>query len=106
MAGSLAAHGDVRPENIMVLVEARKVKQLKLIDMDWAGIVGSAHYPVLLNTQKIVWPDGVGPGQALQQKHDIELLHLQVSSATCAANSNWRAMFAHSVQVSDMDVDL
>jgi len=106
VAGSLAAHGDARPENIMVLVESGKVKQLKLIDMDWAGSVGSAHYPVLLNTKKIVWPDGVGPGQALQQKHDIELMHLQVYSATRAANNNWRAMFAHSVQVSDMDVDL
>jgi len=106
VAGSLAAHGDARAENIMVLVESGKVKQLKLIDMDWAGSVGSAHYPVLLNTQKNVWPDGVGPGQALQQKHDIELMHLQVYSATRAANNNWRAMFAHSVQVSDMDVDL
>lgn len=106
VAGSPVAHGDARPENIMVLVEAGKVKQLKLIDMDWAGSIGSAHYPVLLNTKNIVWPDGVGPGQALQQKHDIELLHLQVDSATRAATNDWRAMFAHSVQVSDMDVDL
>ena len=103
--GASAAHGDARPDNIMVLMEASKIKQLKLIDMDWAGPVGSTQYPVLLNTKSIVWPAGVGPGQALQQKHDIELLHLQVKSATCAAVSNWRAMFAHSVQVSDMDVD-
>ena len=88
VAGAFAAHGDARPENIMVLVEAGKVKQLKLIDMDWAGSIGSAHYPVLLNTKNIVWPDGVGPGQALQQKHDIELLHPQVYSATRAANNS------------------
>ena len=58
-----------------------------------AGSAGSAHYSVLLNTTKIVWPDGVGPGQALQQKHDTELLHLQVNSSTRAADSNWGAMF-------------
>ena len=106
VAGSLATHGDAGPENIMVLVEAGKVKQLQLIDMDWAGCVGSTHYPVLVSTKNIVWPDGVGPGQALQQKHDIELLHLQVYSATRAANNNWREMFGHNVHVSDMDVDL
>lgn len=50
VAGAFAAHGDAKPENIMVLVKAGKVKQLKLIDMDWAGSIGSAHYPVLLNT--------------------------------------------------------
>lgn len=89
----------------MVLVEAGKVKQLKLIDIDWAGPVGSTQYPMLLNMKTIVWPDGVGPGQALQQKHDIELLQLQVNPSTRPAISNWRAMFAHSVHVSDMDVD-
>ena len=103
--GASAAHGDARPDNIMVLMEASKIKQLKLIDMDWAGPVGSTQYPVLLNTKSIVWPAGVGPGQALQQKHDIALLHLQTNPATHAAVCDWRAMFAHSVQVSDMDVD-
>lgn len=106
VSGSPAAHGDARPDNIIVLVEAGKAKQLKLIDMDWAGPVGSTQYPVLLNIKTIVWPYGVGPGQALQQRHDVELLQLQVNPATHAAVSNWRAMFAHSVQVSDMDMDL
>ena len=105
VAGSPAAHGDARPDNIMVLVEAGKVKQLKLIDMDWAGTVGSTHYPVLMNAKTIIWPEGVGPGRALQQKHDIELLHLQLNPAMRAAVNNWREMFANSVQVSDMDVD-
>lgn len=105
VSGTPAAHGDARPANSMVLIEAGKVKQVKLIDMDWAGTAGSTHYPTLLNTRSIVWPDGVGPGQALQQKHDLELLQLQVNPATRAAANDWRAMFAHSVQVSDMDVD-
>lgn len=39
------------------------------------------------------------------QKHDLQLLQLQVNPATRAAANDWRAMFAHSVQVSDMEVD-
>ncbi|KAL3158975.1 hypothetical protein ABBQ32_011373 [Trebouxia sp. C0010 RCD-2024] len=105
VSGTCAAHGDARPDNIMVLIEAGKVKQVKLIDMDWAGTVGSTQYPTLLNTRSIVWPDGVGPGQALQQEHDLQLLQLQVNPATRAAANDWRAMFAHSVQVSEMEVD-
>lgn len=105
VSGTPAAHGDARPDNIMVLIEAGRVKQVKLIDMDWAGTVGSTLYPTLLNTRSIVWPDGVGPGQALQQKHDLQLLQLQVNSTTRAAANDWRAMFPHSMQVSDMDVD-
>ncbi|KAL0021814.1 hypothetical protein WJX77_003390 [Trebouxia sp. C0004] len=41
-SGSFAAQGDARPDNIMVLVEACNVKQMQLIDMDWAGIPGNA----------------------------------------------------------------
>lgn len=80
VSGSLAAHGDARPDNIMVLVEAGNVKQMKLIDMDGAGIIGNAYYSVMLNAKTILWPAGAGPGQPLQQKHDVELLHLQVDS--------------------------
>ncbi len=105
VSGSPAAHGDARPDNIMVLVEAGNVKQLKLVDMDWAGITGSTHYPVLLNAKTVVWPEGVGPGQPLQQKHDIDLLQLQVNPATHASVNDWRQMFANGVQVSDMEVD-
>ena len=105
VSGTPAAHGDARPDNIMVLIEAGKIKQVKLVDMDWAGTVGSTEYPTLLNTRSIVWPDGVGPGQALQQEHDLQLLQLQVKPATRVAASDWRAMFAHSVQINDMDVD-
>ena len=71
----------------MVLIGAGKVKQVKLIDMDWAGTVGSTQYPTVLNARSIVWPDGVGPGQALQQKHDLQLLQLQVNPAVICSNS-------------------
>lgn len=108
VSGSPAAHEDARPDHIMVLMEAGKVKQLRLIDMDWAGTVGSTQYPMLLNARTIFWPEGVGPGQALQQEHDIGLLQLQMNPALYAAFNSWRIMFqleGHSVQVSSMDVD-
>ena len=104
VSGSFAAHGDARPDNIMVLVEACNVKQMKLIDMDWAGVSGSTFYPVTLNAQTILWPAGVGPGQPLQQKHDLELLKLQVNPALFAAGTSWRKMFPNGVQVSDMEL--
>ncbi|DBA87304.1 TPA: hypothetical protein ACH3X1_004362 [Trebouxia sp. C0004] len=103
--GSPAAHWDARPDNILVLVEAGHFKQLRLVDFDWAGVAGSTQYPVLLNAKTIVWPEGVGPGHPLQQKHDIELLQYQVNPATRAAVNEWRQMFANSVQVSNMEVD-
>ncbi|KAL0026839.1 hypothetical protein WJX77_005690 [Trebouxia sp. C0004] len=93
------------PDNILVLVEAGHFKQLRLVDFDWAGVAGSTQYPVLLNAKTIVWPEGVGPGHPLQQKHDIELLQYQVNPATRAAVNEWRQMFANSVQVSNMEVD-
>ena len=89
----------------MVLVEQGSVKQMKLIDMDWAGISGRVFYPAMLNAKTILWPAGVGPGKPLQQRHDLDLLQLQVAEPTCVADNNWRRMFANRVQVSDMQLD-
>lgn len=105
VSGFPAAHGDARPDNILILMEDGIPKQLRLVDFDWAGVAGSTRYPVLLNAKTIVWPEGVGPGHPLQQKHDLELLQYQVNPATRAAVNEWRQMFANSVQVSDMEVD-
>ena len=73
--GQAAAHGDARPENILVLMEMGKIIALRLIDLDWAGIAGKAKYPILLNTMSIQWPVGVAPGHTLQQHHDLQLLN-------------------------------
>ena len=35
-----------------------------------------------------MWPEGVGLGQALQQKHDISFLSIQVHPATCELSTN------------------
>ncbi|KAL0048118.1 hypothetical protein WJX82_008152 [Trebouxia sp. C0006] len=71
---------------------------------DLHRVSGSTFYPVTLNAQTILWPAGVGPGQPLQQKHDLELLKLQVNPALFAAGTSWRKMFPNGVQVSDMEL--
>lgn len=80
-SGLRAAHGDARPNDIMVCVQDGEVIKLKVIDMDWAGAAGTVVYPALVNTERVVWPEGVAPGKVLEQRHDRELLHLQGSKA-------------------------
>ena len=105
VSGSFAAHGDARPDNIMVLVEACNVKQMKLIDMDWAGVSGNTFYPVTLNARPILWTAGVGPGQPLQQERDLKLLQLQINPALRGAFNDWRKMFPNGVRVSNTKLD-
>lgn len=105
VSGLPAAHGDARPDNIMICVKDGKVLKLKLVDVDWGFAAGRVVYPALLNTKYIVWPEGVAPGKVLEQKHDTDLLHLQSNRATQSVVCDWRSMFSSSVEVSDMDMD-
>lgn len=89
----------------MVCVKDGKVLKLKLVDMDWAGAAGRVVYPALLNTKYIVRPEGAAPGKVLEQKHDIDLLHLQSNRATQFVVCDWRSMFSSSVEVSEMDMN-
>lgn len=102
VSGSFAAHGDARPDTIMVLVEACNVK---LIDMDWAGVSGNTFHPVTLYIRRILWTAGVGPGQHLQQEHELKLLQLQINPALRGTVNDWRKMFSNGVQVSNTELD-
>ena len=101
-----AAHGDTRPDNILVRMQAGEIVQLKLIDLDWAGIAGEAVYPILLNTRGIQWPAGVAAGLPLQQQHDRELLKLQVDPATAAGTNDWRRLTPHSIPSVIMETEV
>ena len=106
VSGRKAAHGDARPDNIMVLMRLGQIMELKLIDMDWAGLAGEEKYPTLLNTVAIQWPDGVAAGQPLKQEHDLELLNLQTHPIRAAATVNWRRLTTQSIAVSEaMEVE-
>lgn len=54
----------------MVCNTDNAVLEVKLIDMDWASVLGTARYPPLPNFNTLVWPQGVpvdpGKGWAWQ----------------------------------------
>ncbi len=47
--------------------------EVRLVDLDWAGEVGRAVYPPRMSSL-IDWHSAAGPGQQLQQEHDMHLL--------------------------------
>ena len=49
---------------------------------DVTGLVQQERLFILHCTKDIAWPDGVAPGKVLEQKHDIDLLHLQCNRPT------------------------
>ena len=105
--GQPAAHGDACPDNILVFMRSRRIIELRLIDLDWAG---KAEYPILLNTKSIQWPRGVAAGQALQQNHVVELLNLQASPETAFGSAEWwrqntNLPFTMMSSISDEDMD-
>ncbi|CAG8584901.1 6604_t:CDS:1 [Paraglomus occultum] len=70
--------GDLRSSNILVLpdsAESTKVRAV-LVDFDWVGKDGEDTYPISMNAQSIVWPDGIKGGEPMQKKYDDELLKL------------------------------
>jgi hypothetical protein len=105
-AAHTGAHGDLRPPNVLVQLPLDLVTlasgspaaagaaaacsldvaslPVKFIDYDWAGVVGEARFPPLLNPA-IPWPQGVGGGQLISQEHDVLLL-----SATLAGQQGQR----------------
>lgn len=66
-------HGDLRRPNI--LISNSDCTDFKLIDFDWAGQYGAAHYPSMLNPA-IQWPTGVEIHAQIEFNHDIEMLDL------------------------------
>jgi serine/threonine protein kinase len=75
-------HADLRPQNIMVKVDGQchvtmpeREPILSLIDFDWAGMVGEARYPPLLNP-KVPWPEGTKCFKKVGQDDDRILLDI------------------------------
>ncbi|KAH8835977.1 hypothetical protein DL96DRAFT_1520667 [Flagelloscypha sp. PMI_526] len=63
--------GDLRLQNVMVDSQ----QQVKLIDLDWAGIAGEARYPLRMNVHGgIRWARGMAPGELILKEHDWEML--------------------------------
>ena len=74
-------HGDLRPPNIIITSNGPQI-----IDFDWGGKIGIAHYPVDINPE-VDWPEGktndmllkrsigVEPGGKIAAEHDMWLLN-------------------------------
>lgn len=61
-------HGDLRCQNIIV----RDDDSICIVDFDWAGLFGSARYPVeLCKVMPGQWHDGVECGGIIHPKHDL-----------------------------------
>lgn len=70
-------HGDLRPNNIMCRERPDSGTQkleVKVVDFDWAGKLGSAKYPAIMNPD-IKWP---GAPHGVIGENDDETLLLQM----------------------------
>lgn len=64
-------HGDIRSSNIMVKKDSSP--GIKLVDFDWAGIIGEVRYPANVNME-IRRPSGVGDNELIMAEHDIQMI--------------------------------
>ena len=62
-------HGDLRPQNILVLTD----NTICILDFDWAGKEGEVRYPQELNTS-CNWHHGVKCGGLISKEHDLYLI--------------------------------
>ena len=72
-------HGDLRPNNIMCRAPPDggtegQALEIKVIDFDWAGMLGSTNYPAIMNPN-IKWP---GEPRGFISKGDDETLLAQM----------------------------
>ncbi|KAG2436915.1 hypothetical protein HXX76_006434 [Chlamydomonas incerta] len=112
------AHGDVRPQNIMVRPQlgaglgagggsgergtadagvggGGEGCDVRFLDFEFAGAVGAARYPPFLNMD-VVWPAGVEFDAPVLQEHDTALLSLSIEQLWLRAAS--RSGGAHQPQ--------
>ena len=74
-------HGDFRPNNVLVQIENGIPTQIQVVDFDLSGKRGQAKYPSYLNTEEILWAEGVASNGLLEPVHDIHFIDLFLSGA-------------------------
>lgn len=69
-------HGDLREGNILVCRNSEKACgfDVKLIDFEWSGLVGTACYSHFMNHIAIHWPKGAEDGKKVTIEHDNTML--------------------------------
>ncbi|CAI2200189.1 14327_t:CDS:2, partial [Funneliformis geosporum] len=68
-------HGDLREGNILVCRNSTRDCgfDVKLIDFEWSGTVGTACYSHFMNHIAIRWPEGAEDGKKVTVEHNIML---------------------------------
>ncbi|RIB16088.1 hypothetical protein C2G38_2190957, partial [Gigaspora rosea] len=66
-------HGDLREGNILVRQFEDNEFDMKLIDFEWSGRVGSARYSPFMN-HEVQWPDGAEDWKLVTKNHDLLML--------------------------------
>ncbi|CAG8806029.1 6414_t:CDS:2 [Gigaspora margarita] len=65
---------DLREGNILVYQLEGNEFDVKLIDFEWSGKVGSACYSPFMNCKTIQWPDGAEDWKLVTKNHDLFML--------------------------------
>jgi hypothetical protein len=81
------AHGDLRDANTLVRLNhaGSAADRVRFVDFEWAGVEGTARYPLLMSS-KVAWPAGARPGALVLQAHDAELLGRSLAGNTYKQN--------------------
>ncbi|KAI0252373.1 hypothetical protein BJV78DRAFT_350633 [Lactifluus subvellereus] len=69
-------HGDIRDTNLLVDLDSLASDDVVVhfIDLDWAGRIGEARYPIGVNTKTVKRPDGVKSGELITKQHDEDMV--------------------------------
>ena len=62
-------HGDLRPQNLLIVD-----RSVHILDFDWADTENTATYPPELN-ENSAWHHEVRPGGKIQKAHDLHLIN-------------------------------
>lgn len=65
-------HGDIRSTNVIVKKNGRG--ELLLIDFDWAGESNKVKYPMNINRNGILQPEGARDGALITPEHDMYMV--------------------------------
>lgn len=89
MHSSQYVHGDLREGNILVCQNKNNSCDfdVKLIDFEWSGKVGTARYSHFMNHVSIRWPDGAEDGKKVMAEHDKWMLNQTLKKANLLQDS-------------------
>lgn len=50
-----------------------------MVDLEWAGKMGEAKYPIFMNQTNIDWPPGAGDNEPITKEHDFYWMNKMLS---------------------------